>query len=70
MLYAPDGLEFAEAGPVNVNIRDNGVFCPEALQDIADGPGITWGLALKRDEAYRPHLVRFDYDLTPAHAGA
>lgn len=62
--YAPDGLSFAEAGPVGQNIRDCGVYCPEALEGATYGSGVTWGLALQRDENGRQYLVRFDCDLS------
>jgi predicted GH43/DUF377 family glycosyl hydrolase len=61
--YAADGLRFTEAGSVGQDIRDNGVFCPEALEDTDYGHGIGWGLALQRDEHGRQYLVRFDCDL-------
>lgn len=61
--YAPDGIHFKEAGPVEPNIRDNGVFCPSALQDEVPGGGISWGLALQRDANKRQYLVRFDCDM-------
>ncbi len=61
--YAADGLHFEEAGPVGQNIRDNGVYCPQALEDVDYGHGISWGLGLQRDEKERQYLVRFDCDL-------
>jgi len=61
--YAADGLHFVEAGPVGENIRDNGVDSPAALDETTNRRGITWGLALQRDENQRQYLVRFDCDL-------
>ncbi|MFW5803534.1 MAG: family 43 glycosylhydrolase [Verrucomicrobiota bacterium] len=61
--YASDGLHFKQGGMIDQNIRDNGVFCPEALEDTAYGQGVSWGLALQRDEQKRQYLVRFDCNL-------
>jgi hypothetical protein len=62
--YARDGIHFIDAGMVGQDLRDNGFYCPEALQDVEYGHGITWGLALQRDKNKRHFLVRFDVDVS------
>ena len=64
--YAPDGLHFSVKARVEHPPRASGSYRPDAFDDPKFGQGITWGICLEPNP--RPHLQRFDCDLSAVPA--
>ena len=63
IFYAADGVAFEHQTLVGNSPRAAGAFRPDAFTSPRMGQGITWGIS--QQSRPRPHLVRYDCDLTP-----
>jgi beta-xylosidase len=60
--YAPDGLHFSVMAKVANAPLASGAYRPDAFTGTTNGQGIAWGICLESKP--RPHLQRFECDLT------